>query len=360
MKSPEEKKEEKKSPSPEEKKKSPSQEEKKKSPSPEEKMNSLKIKEIPSPVKKKENPSPEENKEKMKTVPPPIVPNIFFQNARISGKAPSPERLPVSQQLPKSIWFFVRVSSQDGQVSLVKPLPERIKKMMHHAKIEPGHRSAGPVFDLQFNGKHIIGLDAFRLDHSLQFVIEVPSCEAYSEQDPRVEPTSLTTSPYQPSSCHGEWNPRIIVPIWMGPARIPCGPSRLQLPLPPDSEDSEDSKEPIGNPLETYAAPPRSATPVTPATPVQHKQIQHKQNSSPPPASKKSLATSAHKKKEQEKAGASSSNASPSQGQLHTEPPERLAVISPLPIRGLDTSTPLDTPTSNPFSSRLFREGGDG
>lgn len=265
----------------------------------------------------------------MKEVPPPIVPNIFFQNARISGKAPSPERLPVSQQLPKSIWFFVRVSSQDGQVSLVKPLPERIKKMMHHATIRPGLRSAGPVSYLKFNGEHIIGLDAFRLDHSLRFVIEVPSCEAYSDQDPRVEPTSLTTSPYQPSSCHGEWNPRIIVPIRMGPARIPCGPSRLKLPLPPDSEDSEDSKEPIGNP---YAALPEdledSKEPIgndyatlplsPPATPVKHKQNQHKQDRSPPRASVKSIATSVLRK-EQEKAGASSSNASPSRGQLNSK-----------------------------------------
>ena len=90
-------------------------------------------KKSPSPEEKKKSPSPEE---KMKS---DIVPNIFFQNARFSGKAPPPERLPVSQRLPKSIWFFVRVSSQDGQVSLVKPLPERIKKMMHLATIRPGH-----------------------------------------------------------------------------------------------------------------------------------------------------------------------------------------------------------------------------
>jgi hypothetical protein len=180
------------------------------------------------------------------------------------------------------------------------------------------------VFELEFNGKHIIGLDAFRLDHSLQFVIEVPSCEAYSDQDPRVEPTSLT---FQPSSRHGV--PHIIVPIRMGPARIPCGPSRLKLPLPPDLEDSEDSKEPIGNP---YAALPEdledSKEPIgnayatlplsPPATPVKHKQNQHKQDRSPPRASVKSIATSVLRK-EQEKAGASSSNASPSRGQLNSE-----------------------------------------
>jgi hypothetical protein len=106
------------------------------------------------------------------------------------------------------------------------------------------------VFHLKFDGENVIGLGAFRqLDHSLQLVIEVPSCEAFSEQDPCVEPTSFT---YHPSSRHGEWNPRIIVPIRMGPARIPCGPSRLQLPLPPDSEDS--SQSPIGTP---FASPSR-------------------------------------------------------------------------------------------------------
>jgi len=170
-----------------------------------------------------------------------IEPNIIFQNARISWMAPPPERLPPSQWLPRVIYFFVRVSSQDGHVSLVKPLPERIKKLMHHATIQPGRESAGPKCRLEFDGKTVIGLGTFLLVDSLQLVIEVPSCEAFSEQDPCVEPTSLTFQPYRPSSRHGEWDPRIIVPIRMGPARIPCGPSRPKLPLLTGSEV-------IGNP----------------------------------------------------------------------------------------------------------------
>ena len=293
--------------SPEEKKKSPSPEEKKKSPSPEEKMKS---------------PSPE------------IVPNIFFQNARFSGKAPSPERLPVSQRLPKSIWFFVRVSRQDGHVSLVKPLPERIKKMMHHATIRPGHESAGPTDYLKFDGENVIGLGAFRLNHSLQLVIEVPSCEAYSDQDPRVEPTSLTFQPNHPSSRHGEWLPRIIVPIRMGRARIPCGPSQ------PKQLDSEDSP-PIGNPF----ASPRRSPPATavqhehegspPATAVRHEDSPARDRSPPYEFTSwpRDFATE-EVRKEQEKAGASSSNASHSRGQLNTE---RQALISPLPISKFDS-----------------------
>ena len=70
-------------------------------------------------------------------------PNIFFQNARFSGAAPSPDRLPAYQQLPSTIYFFVRVSDSDGQVSLVKPLREGIKEMVHKATALPGHESAG-------------------------------------------------------------------------------------------------------------------------------------------------------------------------------------------------------------------------
>jgi hypothetical protein len=271
---------------------------------------------------------------------PEIVPNIFFQNARFSGKAPSPERLPVSQRLPKSIWYFVRVSRQDGHVSLVKPLPERIKKMMHLATIRPGHESAGPTDYLKFDGENVIGLGAFRLNHSLQLVIEVPSCEAYSDQDPRVEPTSLTFQPYHPSSRHGEWLPRIIVPIRMGPARIPCGPSQ------PKQLDSEDSP-PIGNPF----ASPRRSPPAPavqhehegspPATPVRHEDSPPRARSPPrdrsPPYEfsrwPRDFATE-EVRKEQEKAGASSSNASHSRGQLNTE---RRALIIPLPTSRFDS-----------------------
>ena len=154
-------------------------------------------------------------------------PNIFFQNARFSGRAPSPERLPAYQRLPSTIYFFVRVSDQDGQVSLVKPLSERIKEKMHKATALPGHESAGPTSYLEFNEKTVIGLDlnknrlgAVKLDHSLQLVIEVPSCEAFPKQNPRVEPTSIKFQPYQSTSRHGDWLPRINVPIRCGPERV--------------------------------------------------------------------------------------------------------------------------------------------
>jgi hypothetical protein len=215
--------------------------------------------------------------------------------------------------------------------------------MMHLATIRPGHESAGPTDYLKFDGENVIGLGAFRLNHSLQLVIEVPSCEAYSDQDPRVEPTSLTFQPYHPSSRHGEWLPRIIVPIRMGPARIPCGPSQ------PKQLDSEDSP-PIGNPF----ASPRRSPPAPavqhehegspPATPVRHEDSPPRARSPPrdrsPPYENsrwpRDFATE-EVRKEQEKAGASSSNASHSRGQLNTEPPERPAFISPLPFRNFDS-----------------------
>ncbi|KOO30272.1 hypothetical protein Ctob_005088 [Chrysochromulina tobinii] len=185
-------------------------------------------------------------------------PNIFFQNARFSGRAPSPERLPAYQRLPSTIYFFVRVSDQDGQVSLVKPLSERIKEKMHKATALPGHESAGPTSYLEFNEKTVIGLDlnknrlgAVKLDHSLQLVIEVPSCEAFPKQNPRVEPTSIKFQPYQSTSRHGDWLPRINVPIRCGPERVkqlklarsslpPTG--KMLLPVHSDGEcsDSDD------------------------------------------------------------------------------------------------------------------------
>ena len=46
-----------------------------------------------------------------------------------------------------------------------------------------------------------------------QLVLEVPSIEAFPQQDPRIEPSSLTFQPYHQASLHGEWLPRINVPV---------------------------------------------------------------------------------------------------------------------------------------------------
>lgn len=87
--------------------------------------------------------------------------------------------------------------------------------------------AAGPTAYLEFDEKTVLGLKEgrhrlkdVRTDRSLQLVIEVPSCEAYAKQNPRVEPTSLIFQPYQSSSRHGDWLPRINVPIRCGPERV--------------------------------------------------------------------------------------------------------------------------------------------
>ena len=172
--------------------------------------------------------------------------------------APSPERLPAAYHLPSTIYFFVRVSDQDGHVSLVKPLCERIKKKMQIATVRRGIESAGPTCYLEFDGKTVIGFGAGRLDHTLQLVIEVPSCEAYRKQDPRIEPTSLTFEPYQPSWRHGEWLPRIIVPIR-------CGPERISLQT--GAAHSGDAASAVASPA-TGTAPVTAVTSAASTTPA--------------------------------------------------------------------------------------------
>ena len=66
-------------------------------------------------------------------------PNIFFQNARYSGMAPSPDRMPAHQLLPSTIYFFVRVPDTDA-VSLIKPLAPHIVAKMHQAKVVEGRK----------------------------------------------------------------------------------------------------------------------------------------------------------------------------------------------------------------------------
>ena len=51
------------------------------------------------------------------------------------------------------------------------------------------------------------------MDGLAQLVIEVPSHAALPRQDPRVVPASLTFTPYHHSSLHGDWLPRINVPL---------------------------------------------------------------------------------------------------------------------------------------------------
>ena len=151
---------------------------------------------------------------------PEAPPNIFFQNARYSGMAPSPDRLPAHQRLPSTIYFFVRVTDTDA-VSLVKPLASHIVAKMHRATVVEGRESAGPTAYVEFNDKSVLGLHPSRQSyvrelHTMQLVIEVPSHSAFPKQAASVEPTSINFQPYQSSSRHGDWLPRINVPVRCG------------------------------------------------------------------------------------------------------------------------------------------------
>ena len=189
-------------------------------------------------------------------------PNIFFQNARFSGRAPTPDRLRAHQQLPSKIYFFVRVTDANP-VSLVKPLPAAIRARLQLAIAVEGYESAGPTASFEFIPGNVFGFSNHRLDavksaHSLQLVIEVPSFEAYPQQSHRIEPTSFIFQPYQSTSRHGSWLPRINVPIWCRSERTPV--LRIPPPVPEiDGDDDDDGKVKrpscsltLGNP---YAAP---------------------------------------------------------------------------------------------------------
>jgi hypothetical protein len=142
------------------------------------------------------------------------------------------------------------------------------------AKTIKGHESAGPIARLDFTTANVLGLgvrrDALEMGVS-QLVIDVPSHEAYPKQDPRIEPSSFTFQPYQISALHGDWLPRVNVPIKADRPRAasPESPLRRRKMPPKFSQDLEDldktgieddekasaalpSPEHIGNP---YAAP---------------------------------------------------------------------------------------------------------
>ena len=156
-------------------------------------------------------------------------PNIFFQNARYSGFAPSPESLPRHHQLPAHIYFYIRLTDVAAP-SLTRPLPEHFVSFIQEAKTIRGQEAAGPLARIDFNAANVVGL-ASRLDAIIaglsQLVIDVPSQEAYPGQDPRVQPFSFTFQPYHQSSLHGEWLPRINVPVRADRPR-PSSPEALR------------------------------------------------------------------------------------------------------------------------------------
>ena len=114
--------------------------------------------------------------------------------------------------------YFHRVVAFLSAWSLIKPLAPHIVAKMHQAKVVEGRESAGPTAYVEFNSKSVLGLHPGRLgfvrqDHSLQLVIDVPSHLSFPKQAPSVEPTSLAFQPYMASSRHGDWLPRINVPV---------------------------------------------------------------------------------------------------------------------------------------------------
>lgn len=157
----------------------------------------------------------------------PFKPNIFFQNARYSGFAPAPKSLPEHQQLPPTIYFYLR-STDFNPIPVHKKLPDKVVELIVEAKTIKGHEAAGPIARIDFNNANVLGLgvrkDALEMGVS-QLVIDVPSHEAYPKQDPRIEPSSFTFQPYQISSLHGDWLPRVNVPIKVGkpPSTPPSG-----------------------------------------------------------------------------------------------------------------------------------------
>jgi len=195
-------------------------------------------------------------------------PNIFFQNARYSGFAPTPEGMPRHHQLPTFIYFFIRVSDV-APVPLTKPLPDNVKDLIQLAKTVRGQESAGPLARIDFNEQTVLGI-AGRLDSIIagfsQLVIEVPSVEAYPLQDPRVEPTSLPFQPYHQSSLHGEWLPRVNVAIRTDKPRatedgqVRLRPLKLKHVRADLYEDGAPSPTQIGNP---YATPSQRSSRAT-------------------------------------------------------------------------------------------------
>ena len=187
-------------------------------------------------------------------------PNIFFQNARYSSFAPSPDNLPKHHQLPGTIYFFIRVSDV-APVSLTKPLPPHVVEIVQQASTIRGQESAGPLARIDYNNGNVLGI-AGRLDAIIaglsQLVIEVPSVEAFPAQDPRIEPSSLTFQPYHQSSLHGEWLPRINVPVRTDKPRAQANeaarsilkPLKLkQLQPILEYEDGPPSPTQVGNPF---------------------------------------------------------------------------------------------------------------
>jgi len=142
------------------------------------------------------------DKPKELTTPDQIIltgptPNIFFQNGRISGIAPSPVQLSPRLQLPATIYFFIRV--KHCRVSFPFPPSLPTERYLHKAQVIPGHEEAGPVAHVPFDGAHVIGLYEHEHLSFMQLVLEVPSTPTIN---PSIHPTRLSFHPRHSAQLH--------------------------------------------------------------------------------------------------------------------------------------------------------------
>jgi hypothetical protein len=142
------------------------------------------------------------DKPKELTTPDQIIltgptPNIFFQNGRISGIAPSPVQLSPRLELPATIYFFIRV--KHCRVSFPFPPSLPTERYLHKAQVIPGHEEAGPVAHVPFDGAHVIGLYEHEHLSFMQLVLEVPSTPTIN---PSIHPTRLSFHPRHSAQLH--------------------------------------------------------------------------------------------------------------------------------------------------------------
>ena len=113
---------------------------------------------------------------------------VTFANARA---APGPAGHLSRLQLPDVIYFFVRVKFQ----RVGYPFPPGIsKRYLHKAQVVEGVEG-GPVAQLTFDERHVIGLQRHQHLTFCQLVLEVPSTTAVN---PTLHPSRLSFHP-----CHG-------------------------------------------------------------------------------------------------------------------------------------------------------------
>lgn len=153
---------------------------------------------------------------------PPYT-TIYFQNARVSSRAPKPRHLPTKHLLPKAIYFFVRTMTT--QVDF--PLPEDTypcSKYLHIARVLPGHEAGGPAAHLNWSVDTVVGLKRHQCTKdgappsTMQLVIVVPSWVSRDGQqavNEGVEPQQIAFSPTNYSQLHfSKRLPRVIVPLY--------------------------------------------------------------------------------------------------------------------------------------------------